>query len=1066
MQRILKNLSAITVLLLWVNIGVEFVNAQASATVSGLVTDTSGAVLPTAAIQAKNVGTGISLSTLADEQGRFRFPDLPIGEYEMQAALPGFQVLVRSGIVLTVGSSPVVDFSLKVGEVTETVNVEGDVSQVETSSSAISNLVGQTEMRELPLNGRNFTQLMGLAPGVTLFTGGSNGSLFGSQPTYSVSGSRAVGMLFLLDNTNTAGYWNKGGGSGSLGTALGVDAIDQFQTLTNTYSAQYGGEGAIINASTKSGTNAFHGSAYEFLRNSAIEARNFFDGSRVPPYRQNQFGGTLGGPIHKDKAFFFVNYEGFRASRTVSNVAIVPDAMAHQFMVPDANGNYVPVGENPNPITAAAVRAALKLYPIATTEILQNGHPTGTGFITMPNNTLSYENYLIGRVDYTISPKDSLFVRYVLDRSSKLLDSPLLTDPELDLTRNNYVTIEERRVVSPTLLNLTYFSFVRNNESGDAPKRNDALQWFPGQGRVDGTVSPGSGITNVGINASTLPFYLIPNKFGVGDDIVWTHGAHGVTTGAKMERLQENTYGPAGVGGTWSFPNLTSFLQGVPTQFKGQLSDTQYVSDAHKDWRERAYAMYFQDDWQAAKRLTLNLGLRYEPTANSSWARHVAMNIVNAPYGNWEVVKNVHQTNISLKNLQPRIGLAWDVFGNHKTSLRAGFGMFNDLIFASETTMYLQPPFLSGTQTLAQGAVFPLPLTNIPPGSGTIVQNGTVSCSPCTYYKQTRTPTTYQYNFNIQREIAGSSTLTLAVVASHSNFLQVSHDWNYPVPFIGADGHPVFGQLINGNIVSNPRLNPTWLNLNMLNGQASSHYVGLQTGFNRRFSAGLQTQISYTFSKSMDITSGSIIGGGGFTNPTDMRSDYGLSTFDRRHNFRISWVYELPFRPKASMLAKMLDGWQLSGVGSYLSAAPFSPSAGFASTGTGAYTPRPNLVAGCDLYPANQGLGNWFNTSCFTPPPIGEFGNAGRNILIGPNFWYMDSALAKETRVSSISENFKVQFRAEFFNVTNHPSFATPSGNLWAQGPNGTFTPNAAGNRITATTSTPRQIQFGLKVIF
>jgi hypothetical protein len=462
----------------------------------------------------------------------------------------------------------------------------------------------------------------------------------------------------------------------------------------------------------------------------------------------------------------------------------------------------------------------------------------------------------------------------------------------------------------------------------------------------------------------------------------------------------------------------------------------------------------------------MNIGLRYEPTANSSWARHVAMNIVNAPFGDWEVVKNVHQTNISLKNWQPRVGLAWDVFGNHKTSIRAGFGMFNDLVFASETTMYLQPPFLAGTQTLAQGAVFPFPLTNIPAGTGTIVRNGSVSCSPCTYYKQTRTPTTYQYNFNIQREILGSSTLTVAFVSSHSNFLQVSHDWNYPVPFTGADGHPVFGQLINGNIVSSPRLNPTWFNLNMLNGQASAHYEGLQTGLNRRFSAGLQAQISYTFSKSMDITSGSIIGGGGFTNPTDMRSDYGLSTYDRRHNFRVSWVYELPFKPQSKTMNKVFGGWQLSGVGSYLSGAPFSPSAGFASTGTGAYTPRPNLTAGCDLYPSAQTLSNWFNTSCFTAPPIGEFGNAGRNILIGPNLWNLDSSLSKETRVSAISEDFKVQFRAEFFNLANHPSFATPNANLWTQGSNGAFVPNPAVNRITSTTSQPRQIQFGLKLMF
>jgi hypothetical protein len=534
----------------------------------------------------------------------------------------------------------------------------------------------------------------------------------------------------------------------------------------------------------------------------------------------------------------------------------------------------------------------------------------------------------------------------------------------------------------------------------------------------------------------------------------------------KMERYQENTYGPAGVGGTWSFANLTTFLQGVPTQFSGQLDDKQYVSDAHKDWRERVYSIYIQDDWKISKTLTANLGLRYEPTANSSWARHLSLNLVNAPYGNWDAVKNVHANNISYKNWEPRIGLAWDPFPDHKTSIRAGFGIFHDIILGSETTMYLQPPFLKATQTFAQGAVFPFPLTNIPAGSGTIATNGTVNCSPCTYYGQTRTPTTYQYNFNVQREIMPSTVLTIGFVAAHANFLQVSHDWNYAVPFIGADGRQVFGTLVNGNIVANQRLNPIWNSLSMLNGQASSHYEGLQMGLDRRLTAGLQMQVSYTFSKSMDDSSGSIIGGSGFLNPTDMRSDYGLSTFDRRHNFRLSAVYQLPFHGGTGFVNKLVDGWQLGGVGSYVSGAPFSPSVGFASTGTGAYTPRPNVVAGCDLYPSQQTLSSWFNTSCYTAPPIGEFGNSGRDTLIGPNTWSIDSSLSKETKVSRISDRFAIQFRAEFFNIANHPSFANPNANLFTQGANGAFNSNPSVNLITSTTSQPRQIQFGLKVMF
>jgi hypothetical protein len=578
--------------------GASSLRAQATATILGTVTDASGAVVAEAVVRATNEGTAIVRRTISDTEGRFRIPDLAIGNYSVEAQKPGFETVIHKGVTLTVGSSPVVDFTLPVGQTQQTVDVNAGVSQVETDSAAISSLVGETQMRELPLNGRDFYQLMTLAPGVTAFTAGAAGALFGSQTNYSVSGSRAVGMLFLLDDTNTAGYWNRGGGSGALGTSLGVDAIDQFQTMTNTYSAEFGGVGGVINASTKAGTNTYHGSVYEFIRNSAIESRNFFDGARPPPYRQNQFGATAGGPIKKNKAFFFVNYEGFRASKTVSTVDTVPDAEAHNYMMPNGNGVYVPVAPNPNPATAAAVQGVLSLYPVATTEIFKNGLPTGTGFITEPNNTLAYENYLVSRFDDTLSDKDAFFARYVLDRASKRTDSPIPIDPELDLTRNNYATVEERHIFSPTLVNIAYASYVRNAEFGNSPAVNPALQWFPGEGRPDGKVTPGSSLTAIGINATTLPFYLIPNNFTEGDNMIWTRGAHNIKAGFSTERLQENTWGPGNVSGNWSFPNLTSFLQGIPTSFSGQLADYQYVSDAHKDWREREYVGYVQDDWK------------------------------------------------------------------------------------------------------------------------------------------------------------------------------------------------------------------------------------------------------------------------------------------------------------------------------------------------------------------------------------------------------------------------------------------------------------------------------------
>ena len=545
-------------LLLISDSGVQRLLAQATASILGAVTDTTGASVADAVVKITNEGTGITRSTISDAQGRYRVPDLAIGDYQVEAVKPGFETVLQKGITLTVGSNIVVDVALPIGQTQQTVNVTADVSQVETTSASITHLVGQTEMRELPLNGRNYTQLLLLEPGVVSFAPSGN-QLFGSQQSFSVSGQRTVGQLFLLDGTNTTGYFDRGGGSGALGTSLGVDAIDQFETLTNTYSAEYGGNGAVVNASTKSGTNSFHGSVYEFLRNSAIESRNFFDGSSPPAYRQNQFGTTFGGPVKKDKAFFFINYEGFRAAKTVSNVVTVPDAEAHDFMVPNASGVYVPVAQNTNPATAAAVAGVLALYPVATREIFKGGLPTGTGFATLPNKTGSYENYLIGRFDYNISPKDSFFFRFVSDRATRDANAVLNLDPEVDLTRNTYATIEERHIISPSLVNLARASYVRVDESGAFPADTPALQLYPGEGRPNGSFSPGSSITTLA--PSGPPFYVVPNNFTEGDDIIWTHGAHSVKAGASIERLQENAWNPGNLFGTWTFANLTNFLE-------------------------------------------------------------------------------------------------------------------------------------------------------------------------------------------------------------------------------------------------------------------------------------------------------------------------------------------------------------------------------------------------------------------------------------------------------------------------------------------------------------------------
>src|SRR5438093_720107 len=388
-------------------LGVKRLDAQAKAAISGTVMDSSGAAIGGATVQVKNTGTSLTQIVTSDELGRFRFPDLGIGEYEAQASNPGFQTVVRKDIMLTVGSNPVVDFKLPVGETVQTVTVAAEVSLVETQSTSFGAFVESKQITELPLNGRNFTQLLTLAPGVTQISLGAPGAgstFYGNGQKYSIAGSRPSGQAYLLDDQDMVNFWNNGPGAGGLGTALGVEAIAEFQTLTNTYTAQFGGNGAVVNASSRSGTNTLHGSAYEFLRNDKLEARNFFDTvikpghttGEPPTYHQNQFGGSLGGPIKRDKAFFFGNYEGLRKKQIVTNVVTVPDACAHQFMTTTASGVCgAPAAENSNAPVRQAVRNAMALYPLPnyTSELFgATGAASGTGQALVDDPNIGRQN--------------------------------------------------------------------------------------------------------------------------------------------------------------------------------------------------------------------------------------------------------------------------------------------------------------------------------------------------------------------------------------------------------------------------------------------------------------------------------------------------------------------------------------------------------------------------------------------------------------------------------------------------------------------------------------------------
>jgi hypothetical protein len=1097
-------------------------SAQATATITGTITDSSGAAIADAQVQVKNTGTGIAQNTVSDSQGRFRVPELIIGAYDVQATKTGFATVVRKGVTLTVGAQPVVDFQLAVGQQTQTVTVSGEVSQVETQSTAVGALVEQKQISELPLNGRNFTQLLTLAPGVTqipLQAAGGGQTFYGNGQKYSIAGSRPSGTAYLLDDQDMVNFWNNGPGAGGLGTALGVEAIAEFQTLTNTYSTQFGGNGAVINASTKSGTNAFHGSGFEFLRNDKMEARNIFDGSTAPAFRQNQFGGSIGGPIKKDKLFFFFNYEGLRNFKAVTTQVVVPDQCAHQFLsstvAPGVCG--AAVAQNSNPQVAAAIAATMALYPnTATNELLAGGQPSGTGTTSVIDPSTGQENYLVGRVDYTVNDKSSIFARYVMDRAQRNFTAGVPYWPELDTTRDNFINVEERQIISSRLVNLAHIGFSRPWEDavtiGSPTVANGVaspgtvasagvhpFQFFGlASGRQDGLVQSFSGVSQIGA-VSTLPFYLVPNKFSFGDDVVWTSGAHSVKAGITATRMRENTYAPFQVGGQWTFPSLAAFMAGTPSQISGQVSDQQNpTADAHKDYRYWVYAPYVDDQWKVSSTLTVTLGLRYSPTSAIGETRHAELQLLNPPYGTWTPITNSTQDNPSLKNFDPRVGIAWDPFKDHKTSIRASFGTFHNVIYSRDLNNWLQPPFITGAQTststpalqyLGACATSCSPFT-IAITPGVIPTNGSLNPPNSNYYYVSKTPSQQQWNFNIQREVMPNTVASIGYVGSHSIHMFMQQDFNYPTPCTSPTAGCFYQgrtTYITGTSSAISRLNPQYGALIFANTIAASHYHSLQTSLTRRFASNWQMQASYVLSKSMDDSSGTYgLDGGGLANsgtqPACLSCDTGLSNFNRKHNFRLSGIYTLPSKAKG-VLGQVVNGWQVTGVYTYLSGAPLSPlsAANRVFAGSGTTTGRPDLVAGCDLYTGYRTINQWYNPNCFSLQPQGTFGNAGRNIIIGPTLWNLDNSLTKDWRVPQVSERFAVQFRAEFFNILNHPSlqptFANTAsgyantGQVFAGNPGaGAQAPgvglNASAGRIFTTSSAPRQIQLALKITF
>jgi hypothetical protein len=1162
--------------------GASRLNAQAvTGNISGTVTDASGAVIAGAQVIVTNTGTNATLTTTSNEQGRYNAPDLVVGAYQVQASKSGFQTTVHKDITLTVGSQLAVDLTLQVGQSRETVTVESSVTQVETQSTAVSALISPQQMVDLPLNGRNFEQLLNLAPGVTPAGPGTT-TLYGTGPSFSIAGSRTEGTEFLLDDTNMADFWNHQAGSQVLGTSLGVEAIQEFSVLTNTYSSQFGGNGAVMNAASRSGTNTLHGSAYGFLRDSALDSRNYFDFSATgqpdkPGFHRNQFGGSVGGPIKRNKLFFFVNYEGLREGLgvTQANVGVPepyvasdelpcglpgqsgPTAAVNTFsgvcagLTPAGGAVWPAVGTPGNPIepeaaigsgatgqtaaAATAITGILGLYNSAFTPA--GGTDQGGYYFTTASATqVASENYALGRIDYTLSSTDNLFGRYVFDGSYRLLPltgffgSALPDWPEVDHTKNQFFTMEERHIFSANVVNNARFMFVRTKESSFSfstiPASQDPLTFVASRYPEDASVSPlGFTVTSIGSN-QFVSDAIAQNTFGAGDDIVWNHGAHTISFGADILRVQSNINAPFEYGGDYPFASLQTFLEGQPGGGTGYaVAQSQFTDNPFRYFREIDVNPYINDSWKVNSRLTLNLGVRYEYGTNPSG--RPLFTLLNPPYGNggFSPVNHVFQTSPNRKNIDPRVGLAWAPFGDQKTSIRAGFGIFHDPVaprtYAS--AYYFDPPFNyhqfpNGTMSFPNaffGLAAPLPPQDQPTECATNnVLNNSIGCTSLgdgVPFSTNLAPYEEQWNLNIQRELGRGTILTVGYVGSRGVHLFVQENLNPSLTNTAAapgcdgvvtaacatpTGSPCTPTLANANLSSCyfgafvgapftigavqpllPRVNDNYGPLNEAVNRGSSNYNSLQVSLVRQAARGITMQLSYTYSHCLDNGSGTYgleEGATGLLDPYDPRYDYGDCNFDLRHNFVGNVIYQLPLHGN-----RLVEGWQLSGIFTAQTGSPFSISDGFDQAGlfNNVAATRPDVTPGCNPYVRKRvavpGVAylepDWISSSCFTLEPIGTLGNARRDSLFGPRFINLDLAVLKNTK---ITERVSAQFRAEFFNIANRTDFIAPNASLYFAAlalPGGVEAPIASPTYglIAATApSSQREIQFALKLLF
>jgi hypothetical protein len=1092
----------------------------------GGIRDQKGAQIVGAKIAVTSPATGLQRETSTADNGIFRVNALPSGVYQIKAEAPGFATSTITGVEVGIDQIRTVDIMLRVGSKAEIVEVQADAALTQTETSKLGEIIDNRKVEDLPLNGRDFAQLARLNPGVAS-SGGGGGQQGGEGGVsgFSSNGQRSTSNNFLVDGVD-----NNDSFGGTAAQIPSVDSIQEFEVQTNTFSAEYGrNSGSVVNLVTKSGSNSLHGSVYEFFRNDALDARNFFNDSNFDKsaLHLNQFGGTLGGPIVKNRTFFFLNYEGFRRQAGITRITNVPTLAERQGHFLDNNGQPITIAVNP---VSAQIFDTLFPQP--------NLNSSSGNFISSPTQHDATDQFLV-KVDHHLRGSDTLSARYSRTRVDTFFPfTPGQSGTNIpgygvnDTGANHLVALSYTRVISPRTLNEARFGFTRSNillatetgpqaetfgfNTGWAANSPLGLGNIPQLAFAGGFVGGSSSITNLG-GGIDQPNRTATNTFQWIDNLSHTTARHSFKVGGDIRYQQlnrlydlafsgqitfsglDNMAGTDSNGNPVNIPNpLIDFAQGIPD---GAL---QFVGDSHRNFHNASYGLFAQDTFKLRSNVTLNYGLRYELNTVlheahgrlSSWRPQnfttfldpTNMN-VQSDLAALQASGVVTQGQVGgiydgdHNNFAPRVGIAWDLFSNGKTVLRTGYGLFYETIIGNiPGNVMLNPPFLPDFFTPFPFAGWP---TAFAPSGFPVL---TIT------QQHLLTPYAQHYNFGIQHQLPGRMLLDLVYVGTTGTklprFVQIDQayitkqkiDTLTPVP--GFPGVPaVVGRMeligIPAGVAQSLYDNQLWgfmpsvvrtpffgfAQLFQAQDSVSSNYHSLQAKLDKRFSNGLSFLASYTWSHSIDGASVFFGSGANATTifPQDnynLAAERGNSDFDIRHRLSWSFTYEVPV---LHSLPKLLgEGWQVGGILTLQTGQPFSVLTGKGLSGTGLGNDRPDLVGDPNAGPHT--VQKWFNTAAFVDNQPLTFGNAGRNIVVGPGYRDFDFSLLKNVK---IGERANAQFRAEFFNIINHPSFALPSNISAAPSFGALFTtPDAAQNDVGLGSGGPRLIQFALKLSF